>query len=64
MRRTPIRNGSKIGTRRYTDSREKEDREAIFPVPKNPVWRRIKKNKAIRASERANLRKEGFEGFV
>jgi hypothetical protein len=56
----PMRNGSNTGTSRYTDSKENEEIEAIFPVPKNPVCNNTKKNNAIRASERANFRKEGF----
>lgn len=61
MSNTPIRNGSNIGTRRYTDSSENEETDAIFPVPKNPVCSSTKKNSAIRASERANLRNDGLD---
>ena len=56
----PMRNGSKTGTRRYTDSKENEEIEAIFPVPKNPICNKTKKKSAIRASERANFRNEGL----
>ncbi len=56
----PMRKGSNTGTRRYTDSKENEEIEAIFPVPKNPVCNNTKKNSAIRASERVNFRNEGF----
>jgi|SRR5947207_393714 len=56
----PMRKGSNTGTRRYTDSKENEEIEAIFPVPKNPVCKSTKKNSAIRASERFNFRNEGF----
>lgn len=57
----PMRNGSNTGTRRYTDSSENDEIEAIFPVPKNPVCNNTKKNSAIRASERDNLRKEDLD---
>lgn len=53
-------NGSNTVTRRYTDSNENDEIEAILPVPKNPVCSSTKKNSAIRASERANLRNDGF----
>ena len=60
MSNAAMRNGSNTVTNRYTDSKEKEDTEAIFPVPKKPVCNRAKKNKAIRASERASFRNEGL----
>jgi len=59
--RVVIKKGSNTGTRRYTDSNENEEIEAIFPVPKNPVCSSTKKNSAIRASESASLRKDGFD---
>lgn len=61
MSNAPIRNGSNSGTRRYTDSSENDEIDAIFPVPKNPVCSSTKKNSAIRASERANLRNEDLD---
>ena len=60
MSNAPIRNGSNSGTNRYTESKEKEDTEAIFPVPKKPVCNNTKKNRAIRASERASFLNDGF----
>jgi len=55
-----MRNGSNTGTRRYTDSNENEESDATFPVAKNPVCNRIKKNSAIRASDNANFLNEVF----
>jgi hypothetical protein len=55
-RRAPCEKGSKTGMRRYTDSREKEEMEAMFPVLKKADWRRKKKNREMRASERVRAR--------
>ena len=64
MRSAPIRKGSNTGTRRYTDSNEKDDTEAIFPVPKNPTWSNTKKKSAILASDKASFRKDDFDWLV
>jgi hypothetical protein len=64
MRSAPIRKGSNIGTRRYTDSNENDDIEAIFPVPKNPTCSNTKKNSAILASDKVSFRKDGFDRLV
>jgi hypothetical protein len=61
MSRAVMRKGSKTGTRRYTDSRENEDMEAILPVPKNPTCNNTKKKSAILASDNFNFRNEGFD---
>jgi hypothetical protein len=42
--------------RRYTLSREKEEIEAILPVLKKADWRRKKKKREMRASERVRER--------
>jgi hypothetical protein len=59
-----MRKGSNTGTRRYTDSNENDDIEAIFPVPKNPTCSNTKKKSAILASDNASFRKDGFDRFV
>jgi len=59
MSKAPMRNGSNTGTRRYTDSNEKDEILAIFPVPKKPVCNNTKKNRAILASESARFRNDG-----
>src|ERR1700734_310411 len=64
MRRAVMRKGSKTGTRRYTDSRENEDMERIFPVPKNPTCNNTKKKSAILASDNVNCRNDGFDRLV
>jgi len=64
MSNAVIKKGSNRGTSRYTDSSEKEEIDAIFPVPKKPVCNRKKKNKAILASDKASFRKEGFVGTI
>ena len=60
INKAPMSNGSNTGTNRYTDSNENDDTDAILPVPKNPVCNNTKKNNAIRASERASFRNDGF----
>ncbi|KAH3661063.1 hypothetical protein OGATHE_005396 [Ogataea polymorpha] len=45
MRSAPIGKGSNIGSSRYTESNEKVDTDAMFPVPKNAICR--KKNPMI-----------------
>jgi len=50
IRRAPWEKGSKMGIRRATLSRLKEDIEATFPVLKNADWRRARKNRETRAS--------------
>jgi hypothetical protein len=44
-------NGSKMVIKRYTLSIEKEEMDAIFPVPKKAMLINIKKKLAIRTSE-------------
>jgi len=46
-----------MGISRYTLSRLKEDIEAMFPVLKNADWRRVRKNREVRRSERVKERK-------
>lgn len=57
MRRAPWEKGSKMGMRRATESREKAEMEATFPVLKKADWRRVRKNREMRASERVRERK-------
>lgn len=52
----PCENGSKTGMRRRTDSREKEDTDAILPVLKKADWRKKMKNRDIRKSEVVRVR--------
>src|SRR5438067_8469469 len=47
----------KTGIRRYTDSRENDEREATFPVPKKAICIRKKKKTATRVSARTSGRK-------
>lgn len=37
MRRAPMAKGEKIGMSLYTESREKEEMEAMLPVPKKAI---------------------------
>lgn len=48
--------GEKMGIRRITDSREKEEMEAMLPVPKKATWMKKKKKRARRVSERVRGR--------
>ena len=46
----PNKNGSNMVVKRYTDSIEKELMLAIFPVPKNAMLIKMRKNAAMRIS--------------
>jgi len=60
-----IANGSKIGMRRVTESREKADKDATLPVPKKAAWMKKKKKRAMRLSERIKgLNSSCSEDFV
>lgn len=55
-RRAPWLNGSKTGTRRETASSENEEIEAMLPVLKKADWRRYRKKRHIRASDKVSER--------
>lgn len=55
--KAPWDSGSKTGTSRLTLSRLKEEREATFPVQKKAAWRRVRKKRETRASDRVSVRK-------
>ena len=50
IRSPAMRNGLKTVVKRYTDSSENEDTEAMFPVPKNPTLMRKRKTAAVHRS--------------
>jgi len=56
IRSAPWEKGSKIGIRRYTASREKEETEAMLPVEKKADCSRKRKNRAMRKSGRVRVR--------
>jgi hypothetical protein len=45
-----------MGIRRETESREKAETEAMLPVEKKADWRRVRKKRDVRASERVRER--------
>ena len=49
--------GEKMGMSLYTESKEKEEMEAMLPVPKKAIWIRKKKKRDVRVSERFKGRK-------
>jgi hypothetical protein len=57
MSMAPWEKGSKMGRRRETLSRLKEEMEAMLPVLKNADCKRTKKKRATRASWRVSGRK-------
>lgn len=62
--KAPWENGSKMGIRRDTDSRLKAEMDATLPVEKNADWRRVRKKREVRASERVRERKGEDESEV
>lgn len=56
MSSAPCENGSKIGIRRETLSRLKDETEATFPVLKNADWSNVRKNNEVRASDKVRER--------
>ena len=52
--KAPWEKGSKMGIRRATLSRLKEDTEATFPVLKKADWMRVRKNRETRASAKVS----------
>lgn len=64
IRRAPWEKGSKTGMRRLTESREKAETEATLPVEKKADWRRVRKKREVRASERVSERKGEEESEV
>lgn len=52
----PWEKGSKTGISRDTDSSEKAEMEATFPVLKNADWRMVRKKRDVRRSERVRER--------
>jgi hypothetical protein len=54
-RREPIKNGSNTVVNRYTDSIEKDDIDAKFPVPKKAILTKNKKKLATRISVEVNI---------
>lgn len=57
IKRAPCENGSKMGIRRATDSRLNAEMDATFPVEKNADWRRVRKKREVRASDKVRERK-------
>src|SRR6478735_7263076 len=64
MRSAPWEKGSKMGTRRYTASREKEETDAMLLALKKADWMKKKKNRAIRASASVSDRYSPFFNAV
>jgi hypothetical protein len=58
----PIKKGLKIVVKRYTEEREKELIDAMFPVPKKERLMKKRKKEAIRRSLEVKCRYDGVDG--